>query len=87
MAKSAAPLEDLADGLKELNMDGYDEEDEAIELFGTGVGNLYYPSNDMDPYLKDKDDDDSEELEDREINPADSVIVCARTDEEYNHLE
>ncbi|PKI74159.1 hypothetical protein CRG98_005397, partial [Punica granatum] len=87
MAKSAAPLEDLADGLKELDMDGYDEEDEEIELFGNGVGSLYYPSNDMDPYLKDKDDDDSEELEDREINPADSVIVCARTDEEYNHLE
>jgi len=25
-----------------------------IELFSSGVGELYYPSNDMDPYIKDK---------------------------------
>ncbi|KAI6668499.1 hypothetical protein NL676_013486 [Syzygium grande] len=47
-----------------------------VELFGTGLGDLYYPSNDMDPYLKDKDDDDdSEELEDLSIKPMDSLIV------------
>lgn len=28
-----------------------------IDLFSGGYGDLYYPSNDMDPYLKkDKDD-------------------------------
>lgn len=26
-----------------------------IELFGPGLKDLYYTSNDMDPYLKDKD--------------------------------
>ena len=26
-----------------------------IELFSKGLGDLYYPSNDMDPYLKDED--------------------------------
>lgn len=26
-----------------------------IELFSKGLGDLYYPSNDMDPYLKDGD--------------------------------
>ena len=26
-----------------------------VELFGTGHGDAYYPSNDMDPYLKDND--------------------------------
>ncbi|RYR66191.1 hypothetical protein Ahy_A03g012164 isoform A [Arachis hypogaea] len=32
------------------------------------IGDLYYPSNDLDPYIKDKnDDDDSEELEDRSL--------------------
>ncbi|KAK4804383.1 hypothetical protein SAY86_004200 [Trapa natans] len=87
-ASSDAPLEDLADGLKELDMDEYDEEDEDVDLFGTGTSSIYYPSNEVDPYLlKDKDDDDSEELEDREINPIDSVIVCGRTDEDYNYLE
>lgn len=25
-----------------------------IEVFSSGIGDLYYPSNDMDPYLKDK---------------------------------
>uniref|UniRef100_A0A2P2MFG3 Uncharacterized protein MANES_12G078200 n=2 Tax=Rhizophora mucronata TaxID=61149 RepID=A0A2P2MFG3_RHIMU len=53
--KSHANLDDIADGLKELDMDHYDDEDEGIELFSTGLGNLYYPSNEMDPYLKDGD--------------------------------
>ena len=26
-----------------------------IEIFSKGIGDLYYPSNDLDPYLKDKD--------------------------------
>ena len=26
-----------------------------IELFTSGAGDVYYPSNDMDPYLQDKD--------------------------------
>ena len=25
-----------------------------IEVFSSGIGDLYYPSNDMDPYIKDK---------------------------------
>uniref|UniRef100_A0A2C9UUK8 Uncharacterized protein n=1 Tax=Manihot esculenta TaxID=3983 RepID=A0A2C9UUK8_MANES len=74
---SMTKFDDITDGLKELDMDHYDEEDEGIELFSTGLGDLYYPSNDLDPYLKDKDDDDSEELEDMTIKPKDAVIVCA----------
>lgn len=31
-AQSDAPLEDLADDLKELDMDGYDEEDEGLPI-------------------------------------------------------
>lgn len=26
-----------------------------VELFSTGLGDLYYPSNDMDPYLQNED--------------------------------
>jgi hypothetical protein len=26
-----------------------------IELFSTGLGDIYYPSNELDPYLKDND--------------------------------
>lgn len=30
-----------------------------IELFSKGLGDLYYPSNEIDPYLKDKDVSDT----------------------------
>ncbi|KAK8716329.1 hypothetical protein V6N13_043644 [Hibiscus sabdariffa] len=85
--KSGSQLEDLTDGLKELDMENYDDEDDGIELFNKGLGDLYYPSNEMDPYLKDEDDDDSEEIEDMTIGPMDSVIVCARTEDDVSHLE
>ncbi|KAI6695876.1 hypothetical protein NL676_023586 [Syzygium grande] len=88
VTKVGSGFEDIIDALRELDMDNYDEEDEDVELFSTGLGDLYYPSNEMDPYLKDKDDDDdSEELEDLSIKPMDSLIVCARTDDEVNLLE
>ncbi|CAA0815533.1 Transducin/WD40 repeat-like superfamily protein [Striga hermonthica] len=77
----------LADALKELDMDNYDEEDDGVELFGSGLGNLYYPSNDMDPYLKGQDEEDSEEEEDITIKPEDAVIVCARNEDDVSHLE
>ncbi|VFQ73573.1 unnamed protein product [Cuscuta campestris] len=57
-----------------------------IELFGSGIENLYYPSNDMDPYLKD-DDEDSEEQEALIIKPDDTVIVCAQNKKGVNSLE
>ncbi|KAF5753007.1 Transducin/WD40 repeat-like superfamily protein [Tripterygium wilfordii] len=80
-------FDDIADGLRELDMDNYDEEDDGIELFSSGLGNTYYPSNELDPHLKDDDDDDSEELEDKTIKPTDAVIVCARNDDDFCHLE
>lgn len=86
--KSQSRFDDLTNGLRELDMEHYDEEDEGIELFSTGLGDLYYPSNDADPYLKDKDEEDSEEAEDMTINPTDAVIVCARSNQDdVSHLE
>ncbi|VVB12529.1 unnamed protein product [Arabis nemorensis] len=67
-------VDEVAEGLKELDMDNYDEEDDGIELFSSGLGDLYYPSNEMDPYLKD-------------VAPTDSVIICARNEDEISHLE
>lgn len=26
-----------------------------VELFSSGIGDIYYPSNEMDPYIKDKE--------------------------------
>lgn len=85
--KTAKPETDnLAEALKELDMDKYDEEDDGVELFGSGLSNLYYASNDMDPYLK-NGDEDSEEEEDITIKPEDGVIVCARNEDDVSHLE
>ncbi|EPS62095.1 hypothetical protein M569_12697, partial [Genlisea aurea] len=77
----------LTDALKELDMDNYDEEDDGVEIFGSGISNLYYPSNVMDPYLKDQNVDDSEEEEDVIIKADDSVIVCARNEDDVSHME
>ncbi|XP_073004233.1 uncharacterized WD repeat-containing protein C17D11.16-like [Typha latifolia] len=85
--KSSNDLQNIADSLRELDMDHYDDEDEGIELFSTGMGDLYYASNDMDPYLQNKDDDDDEEIDDMAIKPTDAVIVCARNEDEVSHLE
>ncbi|OVA09982.1 WD40 repeat [Macleaya cordata] len=82
----------ITDALRELDMDHYDDEDDGIEVFSTGLGDRFYPSNDMDPYLKkDKDDadedEDDEEIEDMTIKPSDAVIVCARNDDDISQLQ
>ncbi|KAK4373629.1 hypothetical protein RND71_009013 [Anisodus tanguticus] len=95
--------DDITDALKELDMDNYDDDDDgnlsplanmficvqhSIELFGSGLKDLYYPSNDMDPYLKDKvADNDSEEDDDMIIRPDDSIIVCASNEDDIWILE
>ncbi|KAH9607627.1 hypothetical protein KSS87_014137 [Heliosperma pusillum] len=80
--------DDIADALRELDMDNYDDDgDDGIEVFSKGLGDAFYPSNELDPYLKDKADDDSEEEADMIIKAEDSVIVCARNDEELSQLE
>lgn len=79
---------DIADALKELDMDHYDDEDDdGIDVFSKGLGDAYYPSNEMDPYLKDKDDNDSEEEEDMTIKADDSIIVCARNEDDISQLD
>ncbi|CAN1353074.1 Periodic tryptophan protein 1 homolog, partial [Linum perenne] len=85
--KPKAGCDNIVDGLAELNMHNYDDEDEDVEIFSSGIGDVYYPSNDLDPYLKDNDDDDSEEEEDLAIKADDAVIVCARNEDELSHLE
>ncbi|KAL0727541.1 hypothetical protein Bca4012_023634 [Brassica carinata] len=86
---SSMEVDEVAAAMKELDMDNYDEEDDGIELFSSGIGDLYYPSNELDPYLKDAedDDDDEEDIDDTTIKPTDSVIICARNEDEVSHLE
>ncbi|GAV65283.1 WD40 domain-containing protein [Cephalotus follicularis] len=87
---SGTKFDDITDGLRELDMDNYDEEDEdddGIELFGKGLGDLYYPTNEMDPFLKHDNVDDSEEEEDMTIKPMDAVIICAHNEDDVSQLE
>ncbi|EFH45351.1 hypothetical protein ARALYDRAFT_912841 [Arabidopsis lyrata subsp. lyrata] len=96
-SSSSTDADDVVKFLKELDMDNYDEEDVSfmilvldseIELFSSGQGDLYYPSNEMDPYLKDTDADyDSEDLDDMIIRPTDLLIICASIKREVNSLE
>ncbi|KAL8136462.1 hypothetical protein V2J09_002463 [Rumex salicifolius] len=79
--------DDITDALKELDMDNYDEEDSDIQIFDKGLCDSYYPSNEVDPYLKDHDGEDSEEEEDMIIKPDDLVIVCARNEDDISQLE
>ncbi|KAL5720194.1 hypothetical protein ACHQM5_012881 [Ranunculus cassubicifolius] len=76
---------DITDGLRELNMDDYDNEEDGVELFG-GLGDVYY-KNEPDPYLKDDDDDEDEEIEDMTIKPSDAVIVCASNEDDVSQLQ
>ncbi|GAB2286730.1 hypothetical protein Dimus_021126 [Dionaea muscipula] len=78
---------DIADALRELDMDHYDDEDDGVKLFSRLLGDSYYPSNDKDPYLKNNDDNDSEEEEDMTIKANDAVIVCARNEDDVSLLE
>lgn len=78
---------DITNGLQELNMEQYDEEDDGIELFRGGLGDSYYPTNELDPYLQKKDDDDSEEEEDMIIKSEDSVVICACNEDDVSLLK
>ncbi|KAG0502630.1 hypothetical protein HPP92_002702 [Vanilla planifolia] len=45
VGKSEGAAHSVAKGIEELNMDAYDDEDGDIELFGSGIGDSYYPSD------------------------------------------
>ncbi|KAL8238988.1 hypothetical protein R6Q59_015555 [Mikania micrantha] len=86
LGKGGSSIHGIADGLDELNMDDYDEEDDAIDILGSGLGDIYYPSNELDPYLKNTNDEDSEEFEEIVIKADDVIAVCAHTEDEMHHL-
>ncbi|CAM6101033.1 unnamed protein product [Calypogeia fissa] len=87
-----AKVDNLADGLADLDMDHYDDEDEGpdsgLQLFGNGgLGAAYYATNEDDPYLISKEDDDEEEIEDMTIKQSDLLLLTARTEDDVSHLE
>ncbi|KAF5955624.1 hypothetical protein HYC85_008480 [Camellia sinensis] len=69
LSTTSVPFQDIADSLQELDMEHYDEEDDGVELIGTGIGDAYYPSNDMDP-------DVSYQPPGTQINLLNEVNIC-----------
>ena len=83
----------LDDAMKELDMDKYDDEDDAdvnaARLFGGGPS-TYHDNNDDDPYMTVKDEEDEEDEDfpdDFTMRPTDLVMLAARTDDDVSHLE
>mmetsp|Transcript_14770 Transcript_14770/g.41589 ORF Transcript_14770/g.41589 Transcript_14770/m.41589 type:complete len:507 (+) Transcript_14770:285-1805(+) len=73
----------LESALKELDMDGYDDEDE-VQLPGLLGGKL--GSAKKDPYLQLDSDEDSE-IEDFNIRDSDLLILAARNEEDVSSME
>lgn len=92
-AKSGSVLEhaqegSLVDSLAELDMDTYDDEDDADvkRLMGGGnPGMAFYANPEEDPFLQ-KADDDSES-EDLLLKESDLLIMAARNEEDISNLE
>lgn len=78
--------EDEDDIVKRYGLDNYDEEEPPSDLIN-GIGGLTpFASNDEDPYITIKDEEDSDE-EDFVLKPSDNLIALGRVTEEAAILE
>ncbi|KAG8714583.1 hypothetical protein FRC11_007909 [Ceratobasidium sp. 423] len=88
-SKPKVNSEDDPDGLAEYNLDNYDEEKTgaASGVFSNIKGLTYYRSNDEDPYITLKEDDEEAEREELKVLSEDNMIVTAKTEDEVSHLD
>lgn len=92
------------DDLKEYDLEHYDDDpeagakaegsddddkDEMSGLFSNVKSLAYHASNDDDPYitLKENEESDDEEREETQILPTDNMVLAARVEDEVAHLE
>lgn len=83
--------------MKEYNLDDYDDEDaeaqqnvgetKGLSMFGNLKSLAFYNSNEEDPYITLKEDDDAEDQEDLQILATDNLILSAKVEDELAHLE
>ncbi|KAK2626530.1 hypothetical protein QTJ16_003705 [Diplocarpon rosae] len=86
---------DEDDDLKEYDLDHYDdneEEDKEGEGAGMGMfGNVkslaYHESNEDDPYITMKENEDDEDREELQILATDNMLLAAKIEDEVAHLE
>ncbi|QRW18186.1 WD40 repeat protein [Rhizoctonia solani] len=88
-SKSKPNAQDDPDGLAEYNLDNYDEEKigAASGVFSNIKGLTYYRSNDEDPYITLKEDDEEAERAELQVQSTDNMIVTAKTEDEVSHLD
>ncbi|QRV90061.1 WD repeat-containing protein [Ceratobasidium sp. AG-Ba] len=77
------------DELAEYNLDNYDEEKTgtASGPFSNIKGLTYYRTNDEDPYITLKEDDEEVEKAELQVQPSDNMIVTAKTEDEVSNLD
>ena len=94
--RSKEEEEDADDDLKEYDLDNYDNDVDAEEnaesngtlgMFSNIKSLAYYESNEEDPFITLKDDEDDDEREELEIMDSDNMILAARIEDEVAHLE
>lgn len=95
-AKAAKSTADEDDDLKEYDLDNYDDDveaDKANEGMGMGMfGNVkslaYHDSNEEDPYITMKEnEEDDEDREELQILATDNMLLAAKVEDEVAHLE
>ncbi|CAK4079665.1 unnamed protein product [Aphanomyces euteiches] len=74
------------EGLKEFNMDQYDEEDDeaAVKDYLNGGADIEDIAEDEDEAFPDEDDEDKADME---IRPTDAVVMVCNTEEDFSNLE
>ena len=83
---------EVDDDLKEYDLEHYDDveenEGESMGMFGNVKSLAYHESNDEDPYitLKENDDED-EDREELQILATDNLVLAAKVEDEVAHLE
>ncbi|XP_013416611.1 periodic tryptophan protein 1 homolog isoform X2 [Lingula anatina] len=78
--------EDVDDIIAEYGLENYDEDEEVSSPWDGIAGLTYYASNDDDPYITLKDEDDSDN-EDFTIKPTDNLLAVARVQQDCTLLE
>ena len=93
MKKRGGASTGMEDGMAELNMDAYDDEDDE-KAFVTSVyggkrpGGAFYRSSKEDPYMIDEEaSSDSEDENDMVLRATDHMILAAKNEEDLSQLE
>ncbi|KAG9126883.1 hypothetical protein FRC07_001541 [Ceratobasidium sp. 392] len=75
--------------LSKYNLDNYDKENTgtASGPFSNIKGLTYYRTNDEDPYITLKEDDEEAERAELQVQSTDNMIITAKTEDEVSHLD